>query len=317
MALFAEVVTESSAVLMEGSVIERLRRDPDISLDPFILNAGLIYGEPGRSALAAIYGQYMKIGAEFGLPILCLTPTWRAGRERLGKAGYGESTDVNGDCARFLRRIREEFGDFAERIFIGGLMGVRGDAYDPGEALSREAAANHHAFQARALAAAGVDFLIASTLPALSEALGMAAAMAQTGIPYVISFIIGPSGSLLDGTPLPEAVERVDAAAAPPPFAVMINCVHPLVFEQAIESLGAVTDKVLRRVIGLQANTSPLSPEELDGLDHLEAEDPAVLARLMIRLHNRFGLSLLGGCCGTDHRHIAEIAERLAEIRQP
>jgi homocysteine S-methyltransferase len=158
---------------------------------------------------------------------------------------------------------------------------------------------------------------MAATLPAYSEALGLARAMARCGRPYVLSFVLRPSGTLLDGTPLREAVHGIDAAVSPAPAFYLVNCVHPTVFEQAFEcelarsSAFSESAAWAGRVLGLQGNTSYRSPEQLDGLDQLETEEPSVYAAAMLRLYKRFGTRVLGGCCGTDDRHIAQIADHV------
>jgi homocysteine S-methyltransferase len=177
---FAELIESRRLALTEGAVIERLRRDASVRLDPHVLHAGMIYDEAGRAALGRIYRSYLDIGREFDLPMIVSPPTWRANPERLRAAGLADGIggdgetrrglDVNGDACRFLAEIRASYGAFAERIYIGGLMGCRGDAYDPCAGLSEREAAEFHRPQARALAAAGVDFLMAATLPAYSDA---------------------------------------------------------------------------------------------------------------------------------------------------
>jgi homocysteine S-methyltransferase len=92
----------------------------------------------------------------------------------------------------------------------------------------------------------------------------------------------------------------------------MINCVHPSVFEQALRREGVRSPLVRERLIGLQANTSARAPEELDGAERLESEDPDMFADAMMRLHTDLDIKALGGCCGTDDRHIACIARRAA-----
>ena len=296
---FADALTSGPPILAEGSVVERLRRDPSVRLDPHIAHAGFIYEPRAAGALEGLYRGYLEIGRAHGLSMLCLTPTWRANLERLRRAGLGER-DVNGDAVRFLDRIRAGYGG---AVYLGGLTGCYGDAYRPEEALSAGDAASFHRPQARALASAGVDFLLASTLPAAEEALGIARAMAPLGVPYLLSFIIAADGTLLDGTPLGEAIARIDAAVSPAPAAYMVNCVHTSVFARAAPP---------GRVVGLQANTSRKNPRELEGLAELETEEPRIFAEGMAELQRRFGLRILGGCCGTDHRHIGALAERLA-----
>jgi homocysteine S-methyltransferase len=309
---FLDTMQTEPLILTEGALIERLRRDPTAALNPHILHAGFIYDDRGREALRRLYRQYLDISSAFRLPMMVCTPTWRANPIRLRQASLAD-TDVNGDAVRFVASIRDEYGAHANRVCIGGLIGCRGDAYKPEEGLSAAEASSFHATQTRALAVAGADFLLAATLPNAEEARGIAIAMADCQIPYALSFVLGRDGRLLDGTPLHEAVDAIDAAVHPRPLFYMVNCVHPTVCEEAFEAEGSRSQRVTERVIGLQANASWKSPEELEGLRYLDADPPEVLADAVLRVHRRFGTKILGGCCGTDHRHLACIARKAKE----
>jgi len=308
---FQKLLETSPVILGEGAVIERLRRMPDICLDEQVVNSALIYDDHGRAALARICRQYLEIGRSYHLPLLLSTPTWRAGRERIAAAGLA-GRDLNGDNFRFLDALRREQGDYSKKVVISGLMSCRGDAYQPEEALSAPEARVFHAWQAEALAAAGVDLLLAATLPALSEAIGLAQALAATGLPYLVSFVARPEGTLLDGTPLKDAIASIDNQASPPPLAYLINCTHAAVFRQAVCHESNSSVHVRERVIGLLANTAALSPEELDNSTALVEEAPQVFGAAVAALHGDLGMKVLGGCCGTDERHIDSLARRLA-----
>jgi homocysteine S-methyltransferase len=308
---FPELLSASPLILGEGAVIERLRRSAGIKLDEQVVNSALIYQVAGRSALEAICRQYLDIGRRCGLPLLLSTPTWRAGRERIAKAGLA-GRDLNGDNFRFLDALRSSYGDYASRVMICGLMSCRGDAYKPAEAMTAAAAAEFHAWQAGALAAAGVDFLLAATLPALSEAVGLARALAATGLPYLVSFVARPEGTLLDGTALHEAIGAIDAAVTPPPLAYLINCTHASIFRSALLHERNSSPLVRKRVIGLLANTAALSPEELDASTELVEESPEAFGKEVSALRDELGMKILGGCCGTDHRHIECLARQLS-----
>lgn len=308
---FAKFLETSPCILGEGAVIERLRRNGDLELDPYLVNAAFIYDDGKRAAQEAICRQYLEIGREFSLPLLVSTPTWRASRERIEAASYA-GVDVNGDNVRFLDALRKSCGGYADNVVICGLMSCRGDAYRPAEALSVAEAREFHAWQAGKLADAGVDFLLAATLPALSEATGLALALAATGQPYVLSFVVRPEGTLLDGTPLKDAIAAVDAAVTPSPLAYMINCTHASFARAALLHETHSSALVRQRIVGLLANTAALSPEDLNDCASLVEEDPDVFARSVAGLHRELGLKILGGCCGTDDRHIRSLAARLA-----
>ena len=309
---FNRLLAAATPILGEGAVIERLKRSPGIRLDENVVNSALIYEESGRAALEAIYRQYLEIGQRYQLPLLLSTPTWRAGRERIAAAGLA-GRDLNGDNSRFLAELRDSYGDYAQNVAICGLMSCRGDAYKPAEAMSAESASEFHAWQANALAAAGVDLLLAATLPALSEAIGLAQAQAGTGLPYVISFVVYADGTLLDGTPLKTAIETIDNAVTPRPLAYLINCTHASIFRSALLSERNSSARVRERIIGLLANTAALSPEELDASTELVEEAPEIFGSSVAALRNELGMKVLGGCCGTDERHIEALARKLSQ----
>lgn len=289
------MLAHTPAVLTEGAVVERLRRDPRVELDPHVAHAAFP-GDPATAAvLGGVYREYLDIGSAARVPMLCTTPTWRANPERARLGGF-DCRDLNMRAVRFVVAIREEY----EGAWVGALMGCRGDAYRPEVALGRAEAARFHAVQVAALAEARPDFLLAATMPEASEAAGMAEAMSRAGLPYIVSFIIGREGCLLDGTPVAEAIRRIDAEVSPAPLAYFVNCVHPSAMHVRHP-----------RLVGFQGNTSRKPPHELDGLPELDTEDPGEFARAVLELGGRCGLRVLGGCCGTDARHIRAIARGL------
>ncbi|MQA76206.1 MAG: hypothetical protein GEU88_18055 [Solirubrobacterales bacterium] len=157
------------------------------------------------------------------------------------------------------------------------------------------------------MVAAGVDFLFAATFPAVDEAIGAGAAMADTAAPFVVSLVLDREGRVLDGTPLEAAVVRIDAALDRAPALLSLSCVHP-----SVAALALSTGGVGERIGEVKANGSILPTSELVKLDHAEADPPARFADEMWALRERFGVGVLGGCCGTDERHIAALAERIA-----
>ena len=151
-------------------------------------------------------------------------------------------------------------------------------------------------------------------MPALSESIGMARAMENTSLPYIISFMIKKDGKLLDGTTINEAIRVIDNATNRNPLCYMTNCVHPNVVDEALSQTYNQTDIVKTRFKGIQANTSPLSPEELDNCCDLKTSDANSLAYDMLKLYKDFNLKIFGGCCGTDDTHMNEIAKRLNQL---
>ena len=307
----ADLIISAPCIIGEGAVIERLRRNIDLELDPFLVNSAFIYEEAKRTALETICRQYLDIGCEFGLPLLMSTPTWRASRERIDAAGYS-GVDVNGDNVQFLDALRKSYGGYAQEVIICGLMSCRGDAYNPAEALGVDEALEFHAWQAGRLSSAEVDFILAATLPTISEATGLAMALAATAKPYMLSFVVRPEGTLLDGTPLKSAIAAIDAAVTPRPLAYLINCTHVSFAASALMHETNSSTLVRHRIIGLLANTAALSPEELNDSSSLVEEDPEIFGQSLAALQRELGLKILGGCCGTDDRHIRALAAQLA-----
>lgn len=310
---FPDFLAQHPCILGEGAVIERLRRAAGCELDPWVVNSAFIYDPLKREALETICRQYLEIGREFDLPLLLSTPTWRASRERIEQAGLA-GRDLNGDNFRFLDGLRESYGEYAGKVVICGLMSCRGNAYAPAEALTEQAAHAFHAWQAEQLAASGVDFLLAATLPALSEAMGLARALAATGLPYMISFVARPGGTLLDGTPLHQAISAIDGASHPQPVAYLVNCTHASFFRSALLQADNSSVYVRKRIVGLLANTAALSPEELDESAGLVEEAPEAFGRAVAGLRGEMGMKILGGCCGTDQRHIRCLASELVSV---
>jgi S-methylmethionine-dependent homocysteine/selenocysteine methylase len=307
---FEKIIETSQIILTEGGIVERIRRNLSVELDPFIAHAGLIYEEKGRDILQSIFEEYFSTGKKYNVPILSNAPTWRINPERLEKSNYSKYKTINKDCVEFIKDIRKDFSSYSKLIFIGGIMACKGDAYNPKEALLEEEAEKFHIEQAESLANSGVDFIKAATLPALSEAYGMASAISRFNIPYILSFVIRAGGKLLDGTYIHKAIELIDSRVDPKPIFYMINCVHPAIFTEAIKKEIKYSN-VINRLKGFQANTSAKSPEELDNLTYLDTTEPDKFAELMISIHKDYGIKILGGCCGSDNRHINEIAKRI------
>ncbi|MCU0285420.1 MAG: homocysteine S-methyltransferase family protein [Acidobacteria bacterium] len=308
---FEEMIAVSKVVLTEGGMVERIRRATLVALDPFIAHAGLIYDQQGRAALTQIYREYIDIARAVNLPMMSYAPTWRANPENLRKSVFAGYKNTNTDCVNFLKEIRESYADYSPSIFIGGLMACKGNAYSPVEALSKQDAAVFHREQAGELAISKVDFIKAATLPAISEAYGIAAAIAAQRIPYILSFVVRPDGTLLDGTPIYEAIEMIDSEIQPKPVFYMINCVHPGIFSQALRQECNSSRNVTDRILGFQANTSAKSPHELDNLSYLDTMPAEEFGSKMVALYKEFRIKVLGGCCGTDARHIKAIAKNL------
>ncbi len=318
MSEFEVVVRDGALILTDGGIETRIMFETDIPLPPHVQVAALVTDPTGGPALRQIYESYINAARPFGLPIIIGTPTFRASLNFVRQAELGDAEAVrrlNSDAAAMHREIRDDsnYGP----VYIAGVIGPSGDAYLPEESLPAPQAREYHGLQAGALTRSGVDFLYAPTFPAIEEALGAAMAMGDTGLPYVVSFVLEREGRVLDGTPLHESIERIDAAASPAPLFYSISCVHPSIAVTALRDEAVFSDLVARRLLEFKANASPLSPEALVKLDHPEGDDPERFATEMWEIHEDFGLRVLGGCCGTDDRHVRALAVLMASDLKP
>ncbi|MEM7386616.1 MAG: homocysteine S-methyltransferase family protein [Verrucomicrobiota bacterium] len=298
------LLADHSKILIECAIAERLRRQPGVMMDPTLFNAPLIYGsEKEKQPMEAIYREYLEIAREAGLPILLMAPTWRLDQDRVAEAGV--PTTINSDAVAFLTGIRDDFPPSAKApALVGALTGPQNDCYRPDLAPDMDAAETFHQPQINELASTGIDFLSAQTLPAVGEAIGIGRAMAATDKPYILSFCTGAKGHVLDGTPLPEAFDRVDAATASrPPTGYFVNCTHPQFL------LEAYPPTTLDRLIGIQANGSSKDVTQLDGSGETEADDLEKWASAMLSLHRTHKVPGLGGCCGTTGAHLKSLAK--------
>lgn len=303
---FRACMTSNSPILMEGALGERLKREYGLDINGNVAMADLIYNEKGRMALKTLWREYISIAHKYSLPFMATTPTRRANKERVVKSGYDETIIL--DNVEFLRRIKEA-SDL--EMYMGGLMGCKGDAYTGADALGTEEAHDFHYWQAQLFKKGKVDFLYAGIMPVLAEAAGMAKAMSDTDIPYIISFTIQRDGKLIDGHTINYAIRLIDDNVPHKPVCYMTNCVHPCIVCEALLQEFNQTETVRTRFIGIQANTSALSYSELDGSCDLKYSSPLDLAESMMKLKSEYNFRIFGGCCGTDSRHMEEIAKML------
>lgn len=258
----------------------------------------------GEALLRDYFQDYFRIAADGGLGLVLETATWRASRDWGVKLGYDDARlrSVNQRAAEFMLALRADAAD--SPVVVSGCVGPRGDAYsDLGPASADEALAYHRP-QVEVLAGSGVDLLTALTLTNVAEAIGFIRAASECSMPGVVSFTVETNGRLPSGMSLAEAIEIVDLETDSAAAYFMINCAHPDHFPPALIGSGG-----LSRVRGVRANASRQSHAELDESTELDDGDPAEFGGQLASLHAANGqICILGGCCGTDARHIAAIA---------
>ena len=269
----------------------------------------LLRDEAGRNALLAYYRRHLIVAATHRLGFVLESPTWRASRDWGEKLGHrpDEIVRLNGEAIFLMRTLRNKYRNSVGPIVISGCVGPHGDGYDPGKAMTHNEATDYHRHQVTALAGAGADMVTDNTMTNVPEAIGVTRAAGEAGVPCVISFTVETDGRLPTGQGLGDAITEVDAATSSGPAYYMINCAHPDHFEAVLH--GEWTG----RIGGVRANASRMSHAELDESEVLDEGDPHEFgddhARLLELLPN---LRVLGGCCGTDHRHVNAVGHAIA-----
>lgn len=300
---------KNELLLMEGAISERLKREYRITLDPDVTMTRLADCDEGRKALKSLWREYLHIAEAFGVPYLALTPTRRANRDRMEKAGCPQSLLCK--HVALLRTVQEES---RTPMFVGGLLGSYEDAFSAKGGLSEMEAFAYHSWQAEGLMAEKPDFLMAGLMPELPETIGMAKVLAGTGLPYLISFTLRRDGRLIDGTSLSDAIKRIDDAAENAPLCYMTNCIHPSLVKEALLQSFNQTETVRRRFLGIQGNASPLDYDQLDQSPELKTSAPNDYAQSMLELKKCSSIRIFGGCCGTDGRHLTETMRLLTQV---
>jgi homocysteine S-methyltransferase len=290
--------------ITDGGMETTLIFDDGIDLPDFA-SFVLLNDADGIETLRAYYATYVEIAAEHGVGIVLDTPTWRANPDWGNRLGY--STEALAEIDRRGVALLEELratGNGAPQLIISGCIGPRGDGYRVDNEMTAEEAQRYHEPQVEAFANSAADLVSALTLTYADEAIGVARAARDAEIPSVISFTVETDGRLPSGQSLREAVEVVDAETQGSIAYFMINCAHPTHFAHVLEEDGDWRG----RIRGLRANASEKSHAELDEAEELDPGDPIALARHYRELRTRLpNLTVVGGCCGTSHRHVGEI----------
>lgn len=263
----------------------------------------------GRALLTEYYENYVRIAYDIDAAVVLETPTWRANPDWAATLGHDRDA-----LAAHIAAAVDVVGEICRRwtgtqsFVVGGAVGPRGDGYRIDKVMDIAEATDYHSFQIGHMATAGVDVVTGITIGYAEEAIGIARAAAAEGLPSVISFTVETDGRLISGMTLAEAIEFTDAETAgmdATPMHYMISCAHPVHFEGILDGSTAWA----ARIGGLRANASKLSHAELDEMVVLDDGDPEELAAAYVALRSKLPrLKVIGGCCGTDERHVAAIA---------
>ena len=267
----------------------------------------LLRSPEGEAALDKYFRTYAEITKWFGVGLILESATWRANADWGTRLGYTAEAlaEANRTAIHLLENVRNAYETDRTRVVISGCVGPRGDGYIPDSAMSAQEAEAYHREQIDTFAGSAADMVCAITINYVEEAVGIVRAAQQAGMPVAISFTVETDGRLPTGQPLKGAIEQVDEATSAYPCYYMLNCAHPTHFERVLTA----GEPWVERIRGLRANASRMSHAELNESPELDTGNPAELgleyAQLKMRLRQ---LNVMGGCCGTDHRHIEQIA---------
>jgi len=269
----------------------------------------LVDSEDGRVALRRYYGPFFELARDRNVPLVLSAPTWRANTDWGRLLGYdGEDlAGVNTRAVEFVESVRDEVLAPAERgnVVVEGSVGPRSDAYNPTLLMDAHEAERYHAVQLQTFADAGCAQATALTLTYPEEGIGIARAAKSVGIPIVVGFTVETDGRLPSGDSIEDAILAVDDATDGAAEFLVINCAHPTHFADALPEGDSRT-----RIRGLRANASKLSHAELDEAEELDSGDPSDLAERYVALRRDLPeLEVVGGCCGTDIRHVTAICD--------
>lgn len=283
---------------LETTLIFRQGLDlPDFAAFP------LLDDDQGRTALRDYWAPYLELARESGAHFLVDTATWRANPDWGTRLGYDATAlrDVNTEAVQFAR----ELADGLPSASVNGVVGPRGDGYVVGHEMTADQAADYHRPQVSALAEAGVEQVAMLTIPYVAEAVGFVRAAHEVGVPCVASFTVETDGRLPSGVTVRDAVQVVDHETDGSAVGFMLNCAHPDHVSPALDE-----DEWVRRLVGFRGNASRMSHAELDAAAQLDAGDPEQLAQAYAALLRRLpAVDVVGGCCGTDDRHVRAIAD--------
>lgn len=265
----------------------------------------LLESEDGRRALRTYFERYADIAASIGSGFILESPTWRCSPDWGRSLGYSAAdiARLNREAIALMAELRASFRGTGS-VVVSGCIGPRGDGYSADTRMTIAASAAYHGDQIAAFRDAGADMVSAITMTHIGEAAGIALAARAHDIPCAISFTVETDGRLPSGEDLAAAITATDRVTGAHPAYYMVNCAHPDHFDALMSA-----EPPFDRIRGIRANASRLSHAELDACEVLDDGDPAELGANYRDLCERMPqLNVFGGCCGTDHRHIAAIA---------
>ena len=287
---------ETTLIFLDGQVL------------PLFAAFDLLKTRSGEESLRKYFRTYAELAQTHQSGLVLETATWRASADWGDKLGYSADAlaEANQKCVALLEEIRGDYETAETPIVISGCIGPRGDGYVPTDLMSEGQAEDYHRSQIETFADTAVDLVTAITMNYAAEAIGLVRAAKKAALPVVISVTVETDGRLPTGQSLGDAIQQIDDATSGHPSYYMINCAHPTHFSAVVDG----NEDWTRRIKGLRANASVMSHAELNEAPELDAGDPEALSRDYAALKEKklTYLNVFGGCCGTDHRHVHQIA---------
>lgn len=268
----------------------------------------LLCDPEGYARLRDYYRLYAGLAREKGVGFILESPSWRSSPEWGRKIGYDEAglAEANRRSVQLMLEVRHELETPSSPMVISANVGPRGDGYQPDQTFTAEEFERYHAGQISLFSQTEADLVSAFTMTTAAEATGIVRAARAVDMPVVISFTVETDGRLPNGQSLQEAIEEVDGLTQAAPAYYMINCAHPTHFHSTLPGPRGWVE----RIRGVRANASTRSHAELNESTELDEGNPDELGRqhreLLALLPH---LKVMGGCCGTDLRHVQAIAE--------
>jgi S-methylmethionine-dependent homocysteine/selenocysteine methylase len=293
--------------LTDGGIETTLIFKEGLDLQEFAAFA-LLKHDAGERALQQYFRTYATLAKNYQVGLILESATWRANPDWGTKLGYSQAAlaEMNCKAIALLHDIRQEYETEQSPMVISGCLGPRGDGYIPSDAMTADEATDYHLTQIQTFRDADADLVTAITMNYVEEAIGIARAAQSVEMPVVISFTVETDGKLPTGQTLKDAIAQVDNSTNNAPAYYMINCAHPTHFAGVL----VAGEPWLQRIRGLRANASTKSHAQLNESETLDDGNPEELGNQYRELKDKLkNLNVLGGCCGTDDRHVEAICK--------
>lgn len=306
---FIKALNNNTYLLYDGPMETRIEYNTDIPLESFVPIFKLIHDQAGQSALRKFYEQDIKAVQPYKLPLILTAPTWRANANHILKLGIRDKnavTEINRACIQLVQDIKQQYKQ--QTLFVTAPIGPMLTDYQANEMISIDESCAYHSEQMQAIKDTGIDIISIAAMTGATETIGCAKAAAATGLPYSVGVVVNAEGQLMDGTTIKNLIQRLDETITPQPNFYVLSCTHPQTASLALYDF----DPIYQRILGIKANGSSKPLNQLLSAGLPIADEPEIFADELVRVGELHHFKIYGGCCGTDDRHLAALAKKLA-----